>query len=219
MFKKLTAMVIVGMMSTAAQASTTFDFTSDAGDCQYACDGINYSLDGIGLSLMGAVWDGSTMNTTSSNYVDLGFFGGFWYDYDVTVSEFDAGLGVSSEILDDPQVDGRGGQDDYVVFHFDQIVNIEQVMFSLFGDNDDARIYSYSGGSWNNLGTYSDNPLNTNVTTTTFAVGAPHSNDEFKIRSLSVSAVPEPATWLMLILGFGMAGAATQRRRRVMALS
>ncbi|GHF28062.1 hypothetical protein GCM10017044_24060 [Kordiimonas sediminis] len=29
------------------------------------------------------------------------------------------------------------------------------------------------------------------------------------------SAVPEPATWLMMIMGFGMIGAATRRRRKI----
>lgn len=43
-------------------------------------------------------------------------------------------------------------------------------------------------------------------------------NDGFKLASITVAeqvaAVPEPATWLTMILGFGLAGVALRRRRR-----
>jgi hypothetical protein len=46
-------------------------------------------------------------------------------------------------------------------------------------------------------------------------------NDGFKLSSVTVAeqvaAVPEPATWLTMILGFGLAGAALRRRRRAPA--
>jgi hypothetical protein len=35
---------------------------------------------------------------------------------------------------------------------------------------------------------------------------------------VSISAVPEPASWAMLIGGFGLTGAAMRRRRRVTAV-
>lgn len=39
-------------------------------------------------------------------------------------------------------------------------------------------------------------------------------NDAFKLNSIAVtSAVPEPTTWMTMILGFGMVGAAIRRRR------
>lgn len=37
--------------------------------------------------------------------------------------------------------------------------------------------------------------------------------------SLSIAAVPEPASWAMLIAGFGLVGAAARRRRAVSVLS
>lgn len=37
--------------------------------------------------------------------------------------------------------------------------------------------------------------------------------------SLSITAVPEPATWVMMIGGFGMAGAAMRRKNRGVALT
>lgn len=36
-------------------------------------------------------------------------------------------------------------------------------------------------------------------------------------RGVRISTVPEPATWLMMILGFGMTGFALKRRRRALA--
>lgn len=39
-------------------------------------------------------------------------------------------------------------------------------------------------------------------------------NDAFKLNTIKVSSgVPEPTTWMMMILGFGMVGAAVRRRR------
>ena len=44
------------------------------------------------------------------------------------------------------------------------------------------------------------------------------SADGYRLDSISVAAVPEPATWALMIAGFGLAGAAL-RRRRVAALA
>ncbi|MBN9507358.1 MAG: PEP-CTERM sorting domain-containing protein [Altererythrobacter sp.] len=44
-----------------------------------------------------------------------------------------------------------------------------------------------------------------------------NSNDGFKLESLkftSVPAVPEPSTWLMMILGFGLVGGVMRSKRR-----
>jgi hypothetical protein len=46
-------------------------------------------------------------------------------------------------------------------------------------------------------------------------------NDGFKLYSINVTtrAVPEPATWAMMLIGFGAAGAAMRARRRVAVAS
>lgn len=49
------------------------------------------------------------------------------------------------------------------------------------------------------------------------ATGAAHSLDVFA--KLGTGAVPEPATWAMMMLGLGMVGGAMRRRRRTMAVS
>ncbi len=45
------------------------------------------------------------------------------------------------------------------------------------------------------------------------------SSNSFEVDALSGSAVPEPATWAMMITGFGLAGAAIRRRRNVLAVA
>ena len=44
----------------------------------------------------------------------------------------------------------------------------------------------------------------------------PDANDDgFKLKAITVtSAVPEPATWAMMLVGFGLAGASLRRRNR-----
>lgn len=45
-------------------------------------------------------------------------------------------------------------------------------------------------------------------------------NDGFKVYALKVSsAVPEPATWAMMLLGFGAMGVVARRRKRALALA
>lgn len=43
------------------------------------------------------------------------------------------------------------------------------------------------------------------------------SQNSFEVDDISGSAVPEPATWAMMIAGFGLAGTALRRRRTVFA--
>jgi hypothetical protein len=44
-------------------------------------------------------------------------------------------------------------------------------------------------------------------------------NGSIFLDAISVSATPEPGTWLMMILGFGLAGGAIRRRKRQLALA
>ena len=52
----------------------------------------------------------------------------------------------------------------------------------------------------------------TSAYVTDWAVGSEYTNYAFKISDAG-GAVPEPATWAMLITGFGLVGAAARRRR------
>lgn len=50
---------------------------------------------------------------------------------------------------------------------------------------------------------------------TNFVIGGPVTNvaGEFRLISEAISAVPEPATWAMMLFGFGFVGVALRRRR------
>lgn len=56
--------------------------------------------------------------------------------------------------------------------------------------------------------------LNNALTSITFRAGLPGVGNAFQIDQLAAAA-PEPATWAMMIFGFGAAGAALRRRQRV----
>ena len=43
--------------------------------------------------------------------------------------------------------------------------------------------------------------------------------DAFEVANFSVAAVPEPATWAMMLVGFAMVGAASRYRRRAIAVT
>ncbi len=55
-------------------------------------------------------------------------------------------------------------------------------------------------------------------TTVSFFIAEPTKEDNFGGVSLRISAVPEPATWAMMILGMGGVGMALRQRRRLAAV-
>ncbi|MCY7281423.1 MAG: PEPxxWA-CTERM sorting domain-containing protein, partial [Sphingomonas bacterium] len=73
--------------------------------------------------------------------------------------------------------------------------------------------YSYSAGALGDIGTSGFNlPSGLNETT------GPLVNSSFRFGGdgqLLTAAVPEPATWLSMLLGFALTGAALRRRTRV----
>ena len=157
------------------------------------------------------------------------------------------GLGDQSGANNYHQVDNAGGYTDFLFFQFDQAVNLTSVYLNSFGlpnvgtDND---IQFTSPGvpsaAWNsaiNLSTYNfGGPYTANngstasrlatlgssdyATQWVIAAGAGSINDGFKLSRVTVntSAVPEPGTWAMMLIGFGVVGASMRSRRKVMTL-
>ncbi|UTW56844.1 PEPxxWA-CTERM sorting domain-containing protein [Kordiimonas sp. SCSIO 12610] len=56
-----------------------------------------------------------------------------------------------------------------------------------------------------------------NFGTATFEIGFREGNDPFRVVTAATPPVPEPATWLMMILGFAGIGYALKRRQKVIA--
>jgi hypothetical protein len=74
-------------------------------------------------------------------------------------------------------------------------------------------------GNTNSDGTAVQKISLTNAMVNTWMIGAsmngPDSlHDAFKLAQVTVTAVPEPTTWAMMLVGFGMVGAAARYRRR-----
>ncbi|UTW56561.1 PEPxxWA-CTERM sorting domain-containing protein [Kordiimonas sp. SCSIO 12610] len=81
-------------------------------------------------------------------------------------------------------------------------------VLTIAGDNIGGSGSDFTGTDLANITSISS--LNTFGILTT----ATDSFDLTNIRAAAVSAVPEPATWLMMIFGFSLTGVALQRRRR-----
>ncbi|CAN7462522.1 PEPxxWA-CTERM sorting domain-containing protein [Phenylobacterium sp. LjRoot164] len=82
-------------------------------------------------------------------------------------------------------------------------------------------IDSYNGTAWSDLGysrlSYLVGPGSYSFTITGDGAGGVPAG--FAVRLDSVAAVPEPATWAMMILGFGAAGVAIRGSRRRLAVA
>lgn len=156
--------------------------------------------------------------TVTGNSVD--YIGSYW-------QAADGGRSV------DLNGNGQGG----IAQTFDTTSNLTyRVSFSLAGNPDGApdtkTISTVTTGGASNLFTFST-PGNTRTdmgwtpysftfkasgpsTTLTFASQDPGAYGA-ALDAVSVSAVPEPASWALMIMGFGLAGGALRRRRSAVA--
>lgn len=152
----------------------------------------------------------------------------------------DYGVGVTNRAWNDGHTIDNSNGIDYIVLQFDQVMTVSQLGLWVDGDSDlvwaaATTSTPFSGtlslsnlnifGSLNSA-TGSSSPTvqlrNVNaggLSGNLFLIGAAsssNSNDSFKLRGLTataIPAVPEPATWGMMIGGFAMAGAAMRRRK------
>ncbi len=154
------------------------------------------------------------------------------------------GLGVTNSFGtwlgggDNDHAIDNSGWTDYIVLQFDKVMTVSELALSVFGDSDlnwgvattstpfagtlnlsSLSIFGTLGYADSSLG----NPRSVNtagLSGNLFIVGASNlrndSNDSFKLKSITAtSAVPEPATWGMMIGGFAIAGVAMRRRKSV----
>lgn len=203
----IAAAAALAISTPASAADLLFDF-GGAGVLNTSADPDIYTLTVGGVTVTASAFSGLSglLNQVS-----------FANSADVTRNS--GGLGVrgngSGEINDNGLLSlGEG-----ILLTFNHEVTLTQALFSNFGSSDDV---GFEWGSPLNAGetldplTVSGNAFNGSFTGTHFFFAANSlSSESFRLNGVTVNApVPEPATWLMLILGFGMLGGVLRRKQR-----
>ena len=213
------------VLSAPAGAAVTFDFSGGSG----AATSYSFDTDGISLTVWGGHYAGAEIRTSAQtgsgkkSSVDFAM-----------VTRDDDGLGVEIGHKDQGGTDGHRDTDDVIVFDFGSAVRIIDLVFGDADNSDDFRLF---GGdltlqsSFSLSGSHHDRALfsfSDGWTTSRFGIGAIDINDNFRILSLTVDrivadpspelpgvpGVPEPSTWLMMIVGWGLALSLSRRRGR-----
>jgi hypothetical protein len=151
------------------------------------------------------------------------------------LGNYPEGLGVKNSQFDQNSVDNFQGLD-YVLLQFSRPVSLTSAFltaksYPVFGQpiKDADTVFSYGNTTATSAGSIvssvpgSHTVLGTLRTVATAgetgkfwaiaASGTDRTFDAFKIGQITVSAVPEPATWAMMILGMGAVGMAMRSRR------
>ena len=188
MKKLLATTAVVGMMATAASASTVVDLTT-GGD-----------VTGVGQQ-MGSFSSGAVSGTIDP------WSGAWGNDY---LTQTSAGLGVSGYHGWFGQLDGF--LNDSITFTFDKSVRLVSVELSSLKPWDDADIYV------NGTKVADDSTSNPyffgNVVASSFTVGVDGIFDNFRIKSFTVAPVPLPAAGFLLLGGLAGLGALSRKRKK-----
>ena len=192
----LAAALLTGLLAGSAGA-TTIDFSAMADGTMLTnqIPGVVFSLQGgpdaSGSPLVSSVWSGGVIELNNSN----------------------SGLYPSASILDIAFTSGTAG----ISFNYNN-----------YGDNSGfytAYDASYNVVSTGFLGDLSDDSGSFYLVHVAgsgivdLKIDNDYGGDDwvFGLRSLSFGAVPEPASWALMIGGFGMVGAKLRRRRAAAA--
>lgn len=214
------ALALTATGAVAATQSATFDLSLP----------FNQSLSHAALPGSFDLTDnGLTATFAAGAFRSIGFSGGQITSArlapDPRIGRYVGGAGVVNSPTDgDHQADGNGWKD-FISIAFDAPVTLSKVVFSFFGSNDDFRwIHDSSGNGAIGVGDaisarVSSNPYSGfgSASSSLFAIGAFDSDDEWKLKAVTVefappAEVPLPAAgWLMLA---ALGGLAAARRRR-----
>lgn len=227
----LGAMALGGVLGAQAGGATAFSFAGNgAASAGTALDA--GTTDGVHLNVYGGMFTNAGLGTV----------------YAEPLREWgNAGLGVmsSSETTANGshQIDNNAGID-FVLFDFDKSVTLDsvtranysgEVAHPVTGFGTDASILAYTGSISSLFGSgLSASDFTTMTGTNTgssktgnlwlVAANVRDTNDAFKISRISLhspsptGSVPEPASWAMMIVGFGAVGT-TMRRRKTKTLA
>jgi hypothetical protein len=184
-----TTMMFAG---SGAMAATTFDLTG--------------APPSQGTSF---IFNQDSIQMTATGFTDTVLFG----LTQTNVTQDETGLGVTRFFDTDADLDGQ--VDEFLVFTFDQTVSLFTILFDDVDPDDDWDLFVDTGSGFAQVANEStDNPFTFTVGTNgnRVAIGADGGNDSFRVREITVAAIPLPAAgWLMLA---GLGGIAALRRRK-----
>ena len=138
--------------------------------------------------------------------------------YDFIVLVFNQAVNIASGVLNPYGQNGGAADNDAAVSY----ANIAGLTPASTITAANPLFAGLEGNLWNvngNLGAgYSTSFNSTGRFGNVWLIGASRTNadgvlDGFKLKSIVVTAVPEPGTWAMMLLGFGAVGFAMRRRR------
>lgn len=217
--KIITAGLLAAMLAVAATPASAAEFAFLSGK-----NPASWTVDEITLSVRG--WSTSTARSDTPAAGSATAYSG-------------AGYGVINASSDNSHTIDNSGAYDFVRLDFSKAVTLDKVTLAQFGDTDawvsygDKATNMTSTAGWssfvNNGADYLGGNVNRsfsvgkNVAASVWLIGAGRNtgtNDSFKLSSINVTAaVPEPATWAMMLVGFGSVGAAMRRRKSKVATS
>lgn len=206
------AVAAVAAFSAAPASATTFSFTSGQNPATWTQDGVTLKVTGWSNGTAGA----GELPTAGLATAYAGY-----------------GYGIINSWTDNSHTIDDSGRYDFLRLEFSKAVTLNSVSLAAFGDTDAWVSYGStatkmtSGSGWtsfigngnNYVGGTSNRSFNPAVNTaaTVWLIGAGRgtgSDDSFKLSSIGVTAaVPEPASWAMMIIGFGAVGSAMRRRK------
>lgn len=192
--------VAVLFAASSAQATTTISFDEPLSAPSYPHPLASFSKQAFSIN---------GINFFSGDYTAIGVGGsslGIGTEgYGVVLTASDIGLGLSNLSFGARSDDTR-----QIVIEFFAAGNFSYLQnpFVLSGKADHAETITLSGGSWTALQfDFRDaQAIRIGATMATFRVDT---------LSLDVAAIPEPASWAMMIAGFGVLGGALRRRHRL----
>lgn len=207
----IVAAAALALPASASAATVVFDFGANSGGLDTSVNPDIYSLTVSGLTVTASAYTGLSAITNQVSF-----------DNQADVTHTSAGLGVrgnDSGQINDPGFFSLG---EGILLTFDQEVTLIEALFSNFGLGDDV---SFEWGSPLNAGETLDalpvagGVFNGSFTGTHFFFAANSatalSADSFRLDGVTVTTpVPEPATWLMMILGFGLLGGVMRRKQQ-----
>lgn len=198
-------------ISGAAQASITISTTP--GTDPYSGPAPTYDFETAGTT---PIFSGGAIESGSSS--------GLWAQpFGSTGNYYSVGPSTSTPGLIDLTMYGAIGTISFIWGSVDayNTLNILDVGYNIIGTFSGSAVYNPANGD-------QANPLTNPLVTLTFT-GNDRTNagylqllstqNAFETDNYTVSAVPEPATWALLIIGFGAVGSQIRRRRNSLAVS